>query len=90
MSWELLEEMLHSRDFSQKWICWINNIVRDGSLCIKINDEDSKYFRTKRGLRQGDPLSPLLFNLVTDVFTRMVMKVADQSLISGQLSNVLE
>jgi hypothetical protein len=64
--------------------------VRDGSLCVKINDEDSKYFRTERGLRQGDPLSPLLFNLVTDVFTRMLMKVADQSLISGQLSNVLE
>ena len=63
-------------------------MVRDGSLCIRINDEDSHFFKPGKALRQGDPLSPLLFNLVADVFTRMLMKAADHNLISGLLRDV--
>ena len=34
------------------------------------------FFLTGEGLRQGDPLSPLLFNLVVDVLTNMLAKAA--------------
>jgi len=34
--------------------------VRGVSLCIRLNDEDSVYFKVVKGLRQGDLLSPLL------------------------------
>ena len=46
------------------------------------------YFKTGKGLRQGDPLSPLLFNLVADVFTKMLMKAGEQGLISGLMPEV--
>lgn len=65
-------------------------MVRNGSLCIRLNEEDSGYFKTGKGLRQGNPLSPLLFNLVGDVFSRMLMKAADHGLISGLLLELFE
>lgn len=43
---------------------------------VIINREPSNYFPHKRGLRQGDPLSPLLFNLAVDVFQQMVNRVS--------------
>lgn len=38
-----------------------------------INGEASSFFKHRRELRQGDPLSPMLFNIAVDVFQQMVM-----------------
>jgi hypothetical protein len=48
------------------------------SICVRINDRNGPYFKSGKGLRQGDPISALLFNLVVDVFTRMLMKAVDR------------
>jgi hypothetical protein len=50
---------------------------------VRINDVNSEYFEAGRGVRQGDRISPVLFNFVDDVFTRMLIKAADRQLISG-------
>jgi hypothetical protein len=55
-----------------------------GSICVSLNDENSH----GKGLRQGDPLSPLLFNLVVDMFTRMLMKAARTNYISGFMTSI--
>ena len=48
-----------------------------------INDKPGKIILSKRGLRQRDPLSPLLFVLVADTFTRMLNLVASKGLLIG-------
>jgi hypothetical protein len=58
-------------------------VVKNGSVGVMLNGEESKFFKPGKGLRQGDPLSPLLFNLVGDVLTRMLVKGARQGLIRG-------
>ena len=58
-------------------------VIQGGSICVRINNENSVYFKPGKGLRQGDPLSPIMFNLVVDIFTRMLMKVAKINLVSG-------
>ena len=54
-----------------------------GSVGVKLNNCESDFFLAGKGLRQGDPISPLLFNLVVDVLTKMLSKAADHSLIAG-------
>lgn len=43
-----------------------------------------------RGLRQGDPLSPLLFNLVADSLSALMEKAIDKNLITGVLGSIIE
>jgi hypothetical protein len=63
-------------------------VVNGGSISIRINDENIPFFRPGKGVRQGDPLSPLIFNLVVDVFTRILIKAATRDYISGFLNSL--
>lgn len=90
VNWNFLEEVLSSRGFSAKWISWVISLVKGGSVCVRINEENSKYFITGKGLRRGDPLSPLLFNIVVDVFTKMLIKAARRGLVQGLLPGLHE
>jgi hypothetical protein len=75
VDWPFLEEMLSTRGFGPKWRNWVMKLVRGGgggSITIRINYSNSPFFKPGKGLRQGDPLSSLFFNLVVDVFTRML------------------
>jgi hypothetical protein len=88
VNWSFFEDLMISRGFGRKWIGWIIKMVKGGSICIRINDVNSSYFRPGKGLRQGDPLSPLLFNMVVDVFTRMLSKAALKGYISSFMDDV--
>jgi hypothetical protein len=88
--WDFLFEVLKSRGFSQIWITWMGKIVEKGSVGVCLNGEETSFFKTGKGLRQGDPLSPLLFNLVTDVLTKMLLKGASLGLVRGLASDFRE
>jgi hypothetical protein len=80
---DFLYELLVRRKFSPAFCSLIKQITREGSVAVKVNGVEGNSFTTGKGLRQGDPLSPLLFNLVVDVFTRMLIKAASHNLIRG-------
>jgi hypothetical protein len=52
----------------------MKSIQYRGSVGVIINNQEGEFIHTKKGLRKGDPLSPLLFNIVVDVLLRMLQK----------------
>src|SRR4051812_7382401 len=63
----------------------IQSFVSRGSVAIKVNDDTGNYFHTKKELRLGDPLSPLLFNIVTDMLAILIKRAKDD----GQIERLL-
>jgi len=80
---------MQGKGFPQKWIAWVMKTVQEGKVCINVNGERSEYFRTFRGLSQGDPLSPLLFNLVADALGVMLQSAIDKGHLTGVLNDLI-
>jgi hypothetical protein len=59
-------------------------------VCININGKRSQYVNTYQGLKQGDPLSPILFNLVADVLGALMNKAARKNKIKGLMTHLIE
>jgi hypothetical protein len=78
-------EILKARGFGNKWIRWIEMILKSGTSSDMLNGVLGKKFYCKRGVRQGDPLSPLLFVLAADFLQSLLNKAMQQHLISPPL-----
>jgi hypothetical protein len=58
-------------------------VLKVGRVAIKVNDEVGPYFSTHQGLRQSDPLSPILFDLTADALAIMIDKANEHDLLTG-------
>jgi hypothetical protein len=66
IDWDLLRMILIQVGFGLQFTNWIMSCVSSSSFVVLINGEATNFFRSGRGLRQGCPLSPLLFILVLE------------------------
>jgi hypothetical protein len=89
ISWSFLFESMKQRGFCDTWCNWIQQVVCSGTLSVKINDTVGSYFKSKKGVRQGDPLSPLLFNLAADCLAKLVHLAQENNLIKGLIPDVI-
>ena len=65
-------------------------VVTSGTLSVKVNDVIGSYFQSGKGVRQGDPLSPLLFNLVADALAKIIQQAQRNGLIQGLIPEYME
>jgi hypothetical protein len=59
-----------------------NRLLKGGSVGVKVNVEGD-FFLTGKGLTQWNPIAPLLFNCIVDVFSGILVKGTEVNLISG-------
>ena len=83
VSWNFLMTTLERMGFPSKWRRWVYFYISTVHFSILVNGEAAGFFLSTIGLRQGDPLSPLLFILVMETLSRLIIKVTEVGLVEG-------
>ncbi|KAG7576912.1 hypothetical protein ISN45_Aa03g012390 [Arabidopsis thaliana x Arabidopsis arenosa] len=76
--WDFLLSSLQAYKVPPVFVNWIRACVCFPSFSVSINGVTSGFFKGKTGLRQGDPLSPILFVMVMNVLSLMLNKAAEE------------
>ncbi|KAF3788748.1 Transposon TX1 uncharacterized protein [Nymphaea thermarum] len=71
VSWEFLSDLLTRLAFGPSFRQWVMSLVTGAQLAVSFNGKCGDFFSLERGLRQGCPLSPLLFNMVAESFSAL-------------------
>ena len=67
VEWHFLFKTLKRFNFGKNFIDWIKILYNDIYSCVGNNGYYSDYFRVSRSIRQGCPISALLFILVAEI-----------------------
>jgi hypothetical protein len=71
-------------------IHWVTKILSSASTAVLLNGVPAKFFNCKRGVRQGDPLSPLLFVLAAELLQVIINQAASQNLIEAPIAQPMD
>ncbi len=83
VNWNFFIYLLERCGFPLKWRRWISYCISTVRFSILINGSLEGFFGSSSGLRQGYSLSPLLFVIVMEALSRMIIKVVEGGLLSS-------
>ncbi|CAL5427989.1 unnamed protein product [Camellia sinensis] len=80
---EYLFSMMHNLGLGEKWVEWMRSCVTTVRVSVLVNGSPTEEFSPQKGLRQGDPLSPFLFNIVAQGLNVLLERAKEMGLIKG-------
>jgi len=83
INWIYIHLLLTHLGFKVDFISWIMGCITNVSYAILINGATTPFFKGQRGLRQGCPLSPLLFLLVAEGLSQLIQKAKREGKVKG-------
>lgn len=83
VNWTFLTTLLSRFGFAATFIKIIFNHLKGTHLSVLVNGVPFGFFQPSRGVKQGDPLSPILFILAAEAFSRGINKLVEQGVISS-------
>lgn len=83
VSWSFLRHRMEAMNFSEQWISWMLLCIQTVSYRFSVNGTMVGPVVPKRGLRQGDPLSPYLFLLCVEGLSNALDQAVDNGVIQG-------
>lgn len=90
VSWLFFLQVLQQLGFGQIWRDIISGLLDTSSTQVLLNEKLGESIKHRRGLRQGDPLSPMLFILVMDVLSSLVSKASEAGLLQLLASRAIQ
>jgi hypothetical protein len=82
VNWSYLLEVLQALGFGPRWREWVSTLFRTTTSCAILNGHKGPSFSHARGVRQGDPLSPMLFILAMDPLQRLLDMATQQGILT--------
>nr|KAJ0192251.1 hypothetical protein LSAT_V11C800443040 [Lactuca sativa] len=67
-------------DFVSKWHLWIKGCLNSSHISVIINMSSTNEFKISKGVRQGDPLSPILFIISMESLNVVLKAIGDKGL----------
>lgn len=83
INWEFLFTKCSNFRFRERWVRWMKTCVTSTKVSVLVNGSPTEEFCPQRGLRQGDPLSPFLFNIVAEGLNILFDRAKEIGLIKG-------
>ncbi|CAN1221373.1 LINE-1 retrotransposable element ORF2 protein [Linum grandiflorum] len=83
IEWGFLFEMLRRLGFHISFITWVHACITSVSYSVNFNGRRVGFFKPSRGLRQGDPLLPLLFAIVSEGLSALFKDQLRQGCLKG-------
>ena len=74
--------IMRKMGFPPKWLTWMESIFSSGKSSVLLNGIPGRKFSCKCGVRQGDPMSPLIFVIAADLLQSAINEALDQGLIN--------